>query len=1314
MLLIGLILPAAAAPFQPDPVEFKDFGVTKNWNSGSGIATSSYTPETQITNTNGTYFYAYNVRRKNDATIGVSAILFENTADGTMTSKGYVRFPAYDYTVKQIVVTTHKNAVASSSLQVFDDKGNAVSDVVEITPKTGLTYTIDIAGKPNVSYVLKNVSDYKVQLVSMKIIFAEVPDTAVDPTEYVEFPTYTVDWKKSITVAPSYPKDLGEISYSYAGDVVAVEGNTVTGLKAGEASITAAWGATDGKYLEGSKDFTVTINKVTPALAWSAEEYTLFDDSSADDLAKVPSLSGTTYEGYTWPVTYTSSNPEVAAIGEDGKITLTEGKGSADPVTITASVAEGLNNNAAEVSYNLHVYLRSFVPAPKFSVADGASCYVGDKVTITCNDPLGATIYLKNNAGEFVPYTEAITLNEPGKFTFVAKAQRDTYESAETTVSYTVTATPVSNTYAFVANNATYGGAGTATIVPAGTDDAPSTMQDAIAGDVKMSVAHKDAQYVPNCDRLTNTFRIWANSTVTFTPLNGVAITKITFVDSYNAMSSASVLNNIGTITNSAGTPQAKNATWTWVGNSTEPVQLYFSNMRVAYFEIEVSHAAKEPTSVVADPAAVEGVITVDKGDVITFTSENAEALMINNTLVSEKPWQYTASEDNQELTVVPVANGLEYNQAAYTATVKWGVPASVEYSGENATIEGKILTVRGGAKLTFSAKYAGGFMYKLGDAAAEKLEGNPATTTAPDPDVNQTAEVMVTPLDYHGNEIAEAATTFTLNILAPEKPATVTFEPADATVEAGTEVTLSAGQHAATIKYYFGTQEPTEWLVYDPANKPVIEHSTKITALAYNSRGVAADEAGVKEYTLFTPAAPVFDAEPDASFKPGSLINITCQYASEVVLTINDVEQEPVAVVDGAITFKTLDTDMAITAVGKNADGTAGDVTTINLKALEIPSFIYINQAAQIKLEEGVKYLLCGYKNYTVLTGKPDTDRIKSVEQVHAEEAPTDFAIDPDALAANYGVITLAKVGEKYTVQVNGKYLGFASASTTNTKLVFADELPAGNNLYLFDITFGQIDKYNMCPVNISANGKSIYYIEDGTKYFYANTAANINANKAALPYLFRYIPGVKPAVIPENLYLHGCVGDAHWDIANPKESENNKNVFTFTNVYVTNMDGGYGHLLFSDWKDTENASNVQGQVGNAWNVIKTNGNIYAPATTQIFDPKSGSLTVELVKYEGTPQRNKVKANVSAADAEPKMLMVPSNKFYDFSVDHNGDVPTMTIKQTSGTQTGVEALDIDMENGEWYNLQGIRVEKPAPGAVYILRQGNKSYKIAL
>ena len=216
------------------------------------------------------------------------------------------------------------------------------------------------------------------------------------------------------------PKDFSIVSNDKA---IADVDNTnnqycIKAIKPGTANFTATWSA-DDNYNADEKTFSVQVNKVpvdVTTFAYSAQSAT-WDLYRADGETN-PELPTLNMNPAGLPVTYTSTNPAVASVGNDGAVTpLTKG------TTVIKATFEGNEDyKKAETGYTLTVldsspveYLFN-VNTPEFlrmgdepyqlSIPEG----VPGELTITANTPEYATIDDSYN----------ITAVSPGEAVFTA------------------------------------------------------------------------------------------------------------------------------------------------------------------------------------------------------------------------------------------------------------------------------------------------------------------------------------------------------------------------------------------------------------------------------------------------------------------------------------------------------------------------------------------------------------------------------------------------------------------------------------------------------------------------------------------------------------------------------------------------------------------------------------------------------------------------------------------------------------------------------------------------------------------------------
>lgn len=129
------------------------------------------------------------------------------------------------------------------------------------------------------------------------------------------------------------------------------------------------------------------------------------------------------------------------------------------------------------------------------------------------------------------------------------------------------------------------------------------------------------------------------------------------------------------------------NATITFQGKNTHNVLKYNSNSKlfscytsdsdqiaIKIYGKKAAPSVKVPGDVTSEPAAVEGVITINKNDEITFSSKDAAKLQVSTQLepVVGSSYKYTPTEEGK-VTITPIdSEGKVYTEKAATFTIKF------------------------------------------------------------------------------------------------------------------------------------------------------------------------------------------------------------------------------------------------------------------------------------------------------------------------------------------------------------------------------------------------------------------------------------------------------------------------------------------------------------------------------------------------------------------------------------------------------------------------------------------------------------------
>ena len=96
------------------------------------------------------------------------------------------------------------------------------------------------------------------------------------------------------------------------------------------------------------------------------------------------------------------------------------------------------------------------------------------------------------------------------------------------------------------------------------------------------------------------------------------------------------------------------------------------------------------------------------------------------------------------------------------------------------------------------------------------------------------------------------------------------------------------------------------------------------------------------------------------------------------------------------------------------------------------------------------------------------------------------------------------------------------------------------------------------------------------------------------------------------------------------------------------------------------------------------------------------------------------VRASFDSPAVETVQKQVSANGKYRVALrcasEDNKGLRIQAMTLFSGINTGIDIIDADDAEGEavYYNLQGVRIENPAKGGLYIKRQGGKVTKVAL
>lgn len=220
--------------------------------------------------------------------------------------------------------------------------------------------------------------------------------------------------------------DRMEIRYTSSNPSVATisSDGVISLISSGTTTIMAS--TEDSKFYEAASTiYTLEVNKAQPSLGWSANtcEAILASDNS------FPTLNNPHGVG----ISYSSSNPSVASINQDGAVTI---KGAGN-TTIKATSKENDDYASRMVSYKLTVKKKQV--ALSWSVDDCSAAMNGSNTFPTLDNPSGVSVTYSSSNPSVASISSGgeIILIDKGSTTITAKFAGDNiFESA--TSSYTL------------------------------------------------------------------------------------------------------------------------------------------------------------------------------------------------------------------------------------------------------------------------------------------------------------------------------------------------------------------------------------------------------------------------------------------------------------------------------------------------------------------------------------------------------------------------------------------------------------------------------------------------------------------------------------------------------------------------------------------------------------------------------------------------------------------------------------------------------------------------------------------------------------
>ena len=750
------------------------------------------------------------------------------------------------------------------------------------------------------------------------------------------------------------------------------------------------------------------------------------------------------------------------------------------------------------------------------------------------------------------------------------------------------------------------------------------------------------------------------------------------------------------------------NATITFQGKNTHNVLKYnrdnklFScytsdsdQIAIKIYGKKAAPSVKVPGDVTSDPAAVEGVITVNKNDEITFSSKDAAKLQVSTQSepVVGSSYQYAPTEEGK-VTITPIdSEGKVYNEKAATFTIKFFVaPEAPTFTPDGGDVNlfstVKIACATEGATLT----------YKIGDGEA---------TAYPEAGIKMTQAgvVTITAIATKGSLSTETTKTFT--VTDKREKVYVRFDAKEYEFTVGEEFESPVAkacnlenEHFVEISNFTGT------INYESDNTSVAEVNATTGALTLKAAGTCKITAFLESET--------YKSDPDhytLTVNKGLVDGLIEYPVSEFVYTIGseatlpELVKEPADVdVEYSISHKRVENGVAvynpatIDEQGNITVNTPGIVTvTATVKANPDETSSYVLEIQSLKEAE-----IAGTGSATP-TGNVYTKVVDSSELNHSTlyailsyHDGKVYAMTPEAAGANEGL---------KAVVIKEDVTGFEEEYTIDNSAV-------ANMLFDFS---------TLC-LTYNDNGTLKYLVSPSVRHMQLTaetpTESHSFAYNSNKEYPYDPVYGKKEAsLLIDVIHDLAIFCDPSQLYFNTFDASNSQ-----FGTYLFNC------FLYKVGAQITSASTVKAPV-----VHITGGNVYYSPDGEwywgtederyelSFANETDGADIYYIKSSATPSSANVRAMANTATGT--LYTTPFKK---------SDLDGMKITfwaEKDGQKSAVETLnfniktgieDIDVENAEaieeegdarYFNLQGLEVKNPGEG-IYIRVANGKATKI--
>lgn len=697
--------------------------------------------------------------------------------------------------------------------------------------------------------------------------------------------------------------------------------------------------------------------------------------------------------------------------------------------------------------------------------------------------------------------------------------------------------------------------------------------------------------------------------------------------------------------------------------------------------------SVKVPGAVTSNPAAVEGVITVNKNDEITFSSKDAAKLQVSTQSepVVGSSYKYTPTEEG-EVTITPIdSEGKVYTEKAATFTIKFYVaPEAPTFTPDGGDVDlfstVKIACASEGATLT----------YKIGEGEATAYPADGIKMT-------QAGEVTITAIATKGSLSTETTKTFTVTDKREE--VYVMFDANKYEFTVGEEFESPVAK-ACTLENEDFVEIPnfTETIIYASDDTSVAEVNATTGALTLKAAGTCKITASLESET--------YKSDPDyytLTVNKG-LVDGTISYKTNTFTytigseaTLPELVKEPADVdVEYSISHERVENGVAvyhpatIDEQGNITVNTPGIVTvTATVKADRSKTASYVLEIQSLKEAEiaGTGSAIPTGNVYTKVVDDNDADlyengHLYAILSYHDGKV---YAMTPEDAGSNEGL---------KAVVIKEGVTGFEEEYTIDNSAV-------ANMLFDFDTLCLTYNDNGTLKYLVSPTDRHMQLTaETPTESHYFEYSTSNDPYRASLK-----IDGYPIYCNPDRLYF------------NTFEASNSQ-----FGTYLFNC------FLYKVGAQITSASTVKAPV-----VHITGGNVYYSPDGEWYwgtEDESHELSfanetvgadIYYIKSSATPSSANVRAMANSATgtlhSTPFKKSDLDGKKITFWAEKDGQKSAVETLNFN-IKTGIE--DIDVENAEaieeegdarYFNLQGLEVKNPGEG-IYIRVANGKATKI--